>query len=421
MTSNPGPILRNAVWLIGAQIIAAPLSVLINAVAGRYFGPGVFGTFYLITTYAGFALLFVEWGQFGALTGKIAAQRSRAGELLGSAIIWRIAAAVVVSAVVLVACAVTGYGRSFLVLISLMLAIASFGTVAGACQDAVRGFERTDFAALTSVGVQITSAAVSIALMVRGFGLRGLLLGQLVCAAIATGIILSLLPRVQIPRLQVRRKVVAELFQDGRPFLTFVLIVQLQPLVDGAMMSHFASADAIGWYAAARKLVGILIFPAATVGSVLFPTLVRQFVGDLEGFRATVRGALRVLYLVVLPLALGSVLFPQLGVQIFNARTFAPAEQNVRLLAAWLLLLYFSIPLSQCINATGRQGRWAAVQFGCVVISALADPFLIRWFQQHHGNGGLGVCVASIASEILMLVGATLLIPKGILDRSMLR
>jgi O-antigen/teichoic acid export membrane protein len=239
-----------------------------------------------------------------------------------------------------------------------------------------------------------------------------------VSALIAVIFVLTMLPRLQIPRLLVRRGTIVELFRDGRPFVTFVLVVQLQPLVDGVMMAHFASTDAIGWYAVSRRVVGLLLFPATALGGALYPTLVRQFATDRAGARATVRGALRVLTLAVLPVTLGCVLFPQLGVMIFNARTFAPAEQNVRLLAVWLFLMYFTIPLSQCINASGRQGRWAAVQFGCVIVSVVADPWLIAWFQAHRGNGGLGVCVASVTSEVLMLIGAWLLMPKGALERS---
>jgi O-antigen/teichoic acid export membrane protein len=414
------PVLRNALWLIVAQVLAAPLSLLINAVTARYLGPADFGTLYLATTYAGFAFLFVEWGQFGSLTGKIAADRTRAGELLGSAMVWRLAAAVVVAIIALALCALSGYGRPFMIVLTLMFAAAGVSTVAAAGQDAVRGFERTDFAALSYVGQQLLVGTISISVLLLGFGLRGLLLGQVLCALIGAVFVLSMLPHLQIPRLLVRKESIAELFRDGRPFLVFVLVVQLQPLVDAAMMSHFASSDAIGWFAVSRRVVGIMIVPAAAIGGALYPTLVRQFASDREAVRATVQGALRVLTLGVYPLVLGCILFPELGVMIFNARTFAPAEQNVQVLAVWLFLLYFSIPLSQCITASGRQGRWAAVQFGCVIISAVADPLLITWFQTHGGNGGLGVCIASVASEVLMVIGAVLLVPKGILDRSVL-
>jgi O-antigen/teichoic acid export membrane protein len=415
------PVLRNALWLVGAQVLAAPLGILINAVAARFLGPADFGSLYLAATYAGFALLFIEWGQFAALTGKIAAQRSRAGELLGSAMVWRLTAAAIAVLVVPLLCRFAGYGEPFLQVLTLSLLAAAAGTVALAGQDAVRGFERTDFAAMSYVGQQLLVASVSVSVLVLGFGLRGLLIGQILCALVGSIFVLYMLPRLHIPRLHASVATILELCRDGRVFLTFVLVVQLQPLVDGAMMSGFASADSLGWYAVSRKLIGILTFPAAAVGRAMYPTLVRQFAADRAAFRATVHSGLEGLSLVVFPVALGCALFPRLGVMIFNSATYAPAEQNVRVLALWLFLLYITIPLSQCIMASGRQGRWTVVQFGCVIISAVADPLLIRWFQAHGGNGGLGVCVATVGSEVLMLIGAALLVPSDVLDWTMLR
>ena len=168
MTANPAPALRNVLWMVIAQVLSAPLSLLINAITARYLGPADFGTLYLAATYVGFGFVFVEWGQFGALTGKIAANRSRAGELLGSAMAWRLAAAVVVAGVVLLLCALAGYGRPFLTVLILMFAAAALATIAVAGQDAVRGFERADFAALSYVGQQLLVGTVTISVLLLG-------------------------------------------------------------------------------------------------------------------------------------------------------------------------------------------------------------------------------------------------------------
>src|SRR3954470_19512481 len=86
------PVIRNAMFLVIAQAVVTPISVVVNAVAARHLGPTDFGRMYLATTLAAFALLFVEWGQMGALTGKVAVDRTRAGELLGSGLTWRLCA-----------------------------------------------------------------------------------------------------------------------------------------------------------------------------------------------------------------------------------------------------------------------------------------------------------------------------------------
>jgi hypothetical protein len=51
-------------------------------------------------------------------------------------------------------------------------------------------------------------------------------------------------------------------------------------------------------------------------------------------------------------------------------------------------------------------------------VSFALNPVLIPWFQKRYGNGGLGVCVGQVTSELFMVSIAIALTPKGVLDRS---
>jgi O-antigen/teichoic acid export membrane protein len=119
----------------------------------------------------------------------------------------------------------------------------------------------------------------------------------------------------------------------------------------------------------------------------------------------------------VAPVALGCALYPDIGIAIFSRKSFAPAEDNLRILAAFLLLLYFTMPLGTCILAAGRQRAWSIVQSLCIVVSLVLDPLLIPWFQRHGGNGGLGICIASVVSELIVIACGIVLTPSGIFDR----
>jgi O-antigen/teichoic acid export membrane protein len=407
--------LRNTGLLVLAQAIVTPLSILINAVAGRTLGAANFGLLYQSLTFSSFVFLFVEWGQSNVLTGKVARQRTQAGELLGSAIFLRAGAALLALIAVPVACALAGYDRDFLIVLELAMLAAGFLTVAGACQDVFRGFERTDFAAASFVGFQLLSAAVVIPTLLRGGGVRGLLIAQASCAALGMLFVLKMLPRMDVPKLSVHREVMGELFRGGHPFILFGLVLLLQPVVDAAMMSKFATAQSMGWYAAARKLVGILTFPAAALIAALYPTLCRLYAQDQAAYRRTAADALLTVSLVVLPVTAGCGFFPQLGVAIFGLRDFGPAADDLRILAPYIFLVYFSMVIGSCLVSAGRQNAWTVVQLGSVVVSAALDPPLISWFQNHYGNGGLGVCTAAVLSEVLMVGGGLWLLPKGIL------
>jgi O-antigen/teichoic acid export membrane protein len=408
-------VFRNTSLLVIAQAIVTPISVAINAIAGRTLGSANFGLLYQALTFTSFVFLFVEWGQSNVLTGRVATQRAAAGELLGSGISSRLAIAAAALIVVPIVCALAGYDRNFILVFELSMLGATFASVAAACQDVFRGYERTDFAAASYVGWQLLSAAIVIPTLLAGGRLQTLLIVQVCSGAFAMMFVLKMLPRMQVPKLSVRWEVIKGLFRAGHPFILFGLVLLLQPLIDAAMLSKFAATEAMGWYAAARKLVGILIYPAAALVAALYPTLCRLNVENQEAFRKTAADALFLVALVVVPVALGCGLFPQVGVAIFGQQNFAPAADDLRILAPYVFLVYFSMVIGSCLVSSGRQNSWTAVQLGSVVVSASLDPLLIGWFQTRYGNGGLGVCTAAVISEVLMVTGGLWLLPTGIL------
>lgn len=414
-------VLRNTLYLVAAQVIAVPLSVLVNAVVARTLGPTEFGHLYLATTFASFAFLFVEWGQSGTLTGSVARDRLRAGELLGSGLAWRAGAAVFVSILLTAACFMLRYDGHFLSVLGLVLLVSALGTISMACHDVFRGFERTDFGAATYVAWQLLTAIVVVPTLLLGGRLPSLLIAQSICAGIGAVFLLHSLASMGITKFSVNLSTIKELFTSGTPFLMFGIVIALQPNIDALFLSKLASADAVGWHAAARKLTGLLIYPAVALISALYPTLCRLHVEDRAAFGATVASALRITTIVAVPIALSCAWFPDIGIRIFSRDSYAPAENNLRVLALYLLLVYFSMPLGSSLTAAGKQRAWAVTQFACVVISVVLDPWLIPWFQTRTGNGGLGVCVSTVISEIFMVAAGLCLLPKGILDWSLRR
>jgi O-antigen/teichoic acid export membrane protein len=416
-------VLRNASLLVIAQVLATPMSILVNAVAARSLGAAAFGAYYQAATYASFAVLFVEWGLGAVLASQVAIKHSRAGELLGSALLLQGLAAVGVALAVPGICATAGYDSAFVVVAALATLAALFSTLARTGQDVIRGYERTDFAAGTYAGFQLLTAAAVVPTLLAGAGLPGMLIAQGVCAASSALFVLAMLPRFKVPALKASWSTVKTLLHDGQPFLAFGLVLLLQPAIDAAMLGAFSAQEGIGWYSAARKLIGVLSFPANALAEALYPTLCRLRAQDFNAYRQTAAGSLWTVATLVVPVALGCFLFPGLGIAIFGQDRYGPAEDDLRILALYLFLLYFSMTLGTCLVAIGRkqQQAWTVIQLACVVISLAADPFLIRWTQETWGNGGLGVCITCLASEVLVVVGGLWLLPKGILGTLPLR
>jgi O-antigen/teichoic acid export membrane protein len=298
---------------------------------------------------------------------------------------------------------------------------SAVSTLGKSIRDVVRGYERADISAYAHVGGQILIVALVVPTLVMGGGLQAALWANLVASAVLLVPLWRVIHPVGIPRLTVRAETLRKLYQDGKPFLLGGLIVMLQPVIDALVLAELAPAETVGWHGAARKLVNVLVFPANALVGALYPTLCRLWVHDRKSYFETARSAMRGATTLTVPVAVACFSFPQVGIQLFGEQAFAQAENNLRVLSVFVLLVYLSMTLGTALAASGKQRPWTAAQVFCVVFSAVADPFLVPWFQRRYGNGGLGISLGSDICEVLMFSAGAWLAPRGILDRGVLR
>jgi O-antigen/teichoic acid export membrane protein len=415
-------VFKNAAFLVAGQVLAAPLSVLVNAVIGRKLGSADLGYIYLATTLCSFGFLLVDFGQSTALPALIARDRGRAGALLGTGLAFRLGTAILVSLLLFAGCVLLGYSHDQRLTFAFVALAATLGALAAGCQDGIRGFERTDLAAAGQVGAQLLMVLLVVPALLLGFGLEGALLAQVLAAAAGLAGAIVFLRAAPLGRLSLGREPLRLLLGAGSPFLLLGASLALQPSVDAVLLARLSPPEVVGWHAVARKLIGPLMLPASALITSMYPTLSRLWETDREAWFKLGRGALRSATALAVPIALGCALYPDLGTRIFGRAGFAPAEQNLKVLAGFVFLAYFSMTLGCCLSAAGRQRGWAVSQLACVAISAALDPFLIPYFQSRLHNGGVGVCVAAVVSEVAMtLAAAVWLAPKGLLDRVFVR
>jgi len=420
-SANRRLVVKNTVYLTLSQAVTVPLAVLVNALTARYLGAESFGYIYLAGTFASFGVLAVSWGHEGVLPAMVAQDRSLAGVLLGSSFAWRAGTSVLVYAVLVLLCRLLGYGAAMQWALGLSFAGAVLTSVVSACKDTIRGFERADIPALTHVGQQLLWALLIVPAVLLGGRLRAVLIVAIVTLLIVFVAVLRTLKSVGVGKLSVQGSALRSLFVGGSPFVMFNLAMALQPIIDGVFLSKMGSVEAVGWYAVARKLIGLLVFPATALIGALYPTLCRLWTENQAEYKNVARGSLHSTALLVMPVALGCGLYPDVGIAIFSKQAYGPAADDLRILSVFLFLMYFTMPVGTVVLAAGKQRAWSIVQSLCIVVSLVLDPLLTPWFQANYRNGGLGPCVASVVSELLVVACGIALAPAGIFDAKLRR
>jgi O-antigen/teichoic acid export membrane protein len=418
-TATPRLLVRNTLYVAVSQVVVMPISVLITAMAAHYLGAERFGYAYLAITLCTFGFLAVGWGHEAVLPAVVALDRSLAGTMLASSLAWRGTTSIVVYALLAFGCYLLNYPAELQWALGLTSLLTAVNLFIATCKDTIRGLERTDIPAYAHVGQQVLAAGLVGIVLLLGGQLRAVLLAQVIAAALVLSGMWQTLGLAGVGALSVRRSTLKDLFNGGTPFVIYGIVMALQPNIDAVFLSKLAPLEVMGWYAVSRRLVGTLLLPATALISALYPTLCRLHATDQNSFAQTTNGALRAVGLLVVPMALGCGLFPEVGVALFSERSFRPAEDNLRIMALLVALVYFSMPLGTSILAAGKQRAWSLVQCLCVVTSLVLDPLLIPVFQRRTGNGGLGLCVAAVISEGLMVAFAIALTPRGVFDRKL--
>jgi O-antigen/teichoic acid export membrane protein len=411
-------VARNAVSLVIGQVLTTLLAIVLSAALGRSLGAADFGLYYLVMAVVTFAYVVVDWGP-PYVVREVARRPADTGLLLGTTLALRVAFAAAACGLASLVVSLLGYDAWTVQLVAILMVTNLPLDLTQAFGLAFRGSERMAHDATVTVVGKLLTVAILVPALALGGRLLAVMLGWGLAGAGGLTAAVITYRRLRLPPLRVTGDMARELVRTGWPLLSMSVAVYGQGWIDAVLLSKLGSAAAVGWYAAARNFVGTLIMPATILGTASYPRLSRM-AGDLERFRGEVRAALRPVMGLGALAAAGTWLFADLAVSLVYGRAaFAPAIEVLRLSAPVLFLFFVDVLLGAAIIAVGRPHRLAAAKAASVAVSTALGFLLIPLLQARNGNGGLGVVLASLGSELVMCGAAAAIVPRGTLDRRM--
>ncbi len=409
-------IARSAFHLVIGQVATTALAIAFSAAIGRRLGAADFGVYFLVTTMTTFAWVVVEWGQGQLLIREVARRPGAADALLGAGIALRLAGAVPVSILAVLVGWLLGYDRRILGLLALSMATALPFFLSQAYATVFRARERMDLDAQVSVLYKALTFAFALVALFSGGGVAGIILAQGAAGVAALWIAARRARALGISRVAATAENSRFLLREGMPILAISLAVTVQPYLDAVVLSRLLPAAPIGWYGAARNVMGTLVAPATILGAAAYPRLSRA-ASDIPDLRIELRTAMRPLLGLGALGAVGTYLFADVAVGlIYGQRGFAPAAPILQVFAPALFLVCIDVLFQSAVMAVGRSNALAAAKAVNVVVCTGIALALVPWAQARYGNGGLGLVAAFGASEVMMFAAALWIMPRGSVD-----
>jgi O-antigen/teichoic acid export membrane protein len=409
-------VASNAVALVLGQVATTTLAIMLSALLGRWLGPADFGLYFLVLTTATFAFVIVEWGQMLFVVREIARDPGRAGALVGAALALRVAGALLVAGPVALVTLALGYdGRTCAFAVLFVLAMLPF-SLAQAFGLAFRGRDRMGYDAAVSIANKVLLLAMTFGALGLGWGIPGVIAAQGLAGLVAASFALRLYGRLGSGPLSFSSATARGVVVGAFPILIMVVTGSVQPYIDAVVLSKLAPADAVGWYGAARNVMGTLLAPAMILCAAWYPRLSRAS-SDPAAFAVELRAAARPILALAALGGVGTYLFAEAAIHlIYGLEGFGPAVAVLRLFGPALFILFVDVLLGHGITALGRAREFAIAKVFAILVATGLEFWLIPWFQARDGNGGLGVVVAFAVSEILVFATMLRTLPPGCIN-----
>ena len=414
MRSNTTRLLARNVSHLGiGQVASTILGILLSAVIGRALEPAQLGILYTVFAISSFAYVIVDWGQGTYLVREMARGRTDEPAIIGSALVIRLAAVILMSAVGAVVAVPLGYSGQIVVLTLLAMMSGIPATLFAPFSCSFRSRDRMDVDAFVNIiGKAMSLVATAIALRLGG-GLKEVILMQAVGGAstlLAGAIAASRLDvKVSAPAM----KPLHELLRHGAPLATFSLVIASQPFIEIMMLSALAGSAVVGWYGASTNIKGIVISPAMILLAATFPELSRA-ARSLPDLRRMIDATARVMFIAAAFTSSALYVFADDMVAIiYGHGRFVETASILRVGAFFVPLLFLVLVLASAMNAVGRNNAMAVISILRIVICVIFNWLFIGYWQQRFGNGAIALVIIAGLAEIPATIACWVLLPKG--------
>jgi O-antigen/teichoic acid export membrane protein len=411
-------VARGALAILSTQPLTWAATVAAAIWMPLFLGERALGQYVLLWTLAGLVGTAASLGVPDFLVRHVATRpRAQGAADAATAVVLVTLTSSAAGLLLLAALAITGVAIPEGRLLPLALGGMILGVSQGLALALLRGQERYARFAWLNAGSAALGTAIGIAVLALGGDLAAFMVSNLVSLLVGT-VITTSRSGIAFSRTAIDPRVMSRLARGGLPFLGWNAALRVYGEIDRILLAVLATEAVIGWYAAAYRIVMVPGFVANLVVTPLLPVLSRT-AGDRVAFQDTLRKSIDVVLVASIPVtALTIGLAPSIPGALHWPIGFQNSIPLLTILAFHVPIAGVDVILATALVALHRQNRWLVVGVTAAVFNTSLNFVAIPILQAGAGNGAIAAASVTVLTEILMLGGALVLLPRGMVGRA---
>jgi O-antigen/teichoic acid export membrane protein len=407
-------VIRGALILLSTQPVTWACSLLLVIFVPRLMDSRSLGEYQMAVSLEGVLISLLSLGVPSVLTRRIAAAPDTARRDISTALTLLVGLGTLGSLVVLVVVPATGLlpiSTSLLALVLVMMVLTQAQTVLHA---ALTGFQLMGRFAWSNAATAAATAALVLLFLSLGWGAIGFVAAGLVPLIVVTAFFWHRLG-IGFDPAGINRPALLGLAALGLPFLGWDLLVRLRTEGESLILGTMLSVEAVGWWSAALRVVAIPVFVPTLIVTPLMPAL-SQIATRREAFASTVRRSFELTLIVTVGVSAGIFAFAPMVPSILGwAPEYEAAVPLMQVLVCFFPLLSMGMVFGASLIALGQERRLLLANIAATVVQYSLIFLAVPTAATMLGNGAIGAAVARVASEVVMLVAAQILLPRGVI------
>ena len=410
-------VAQNMSVMFGAQVVTWGSSFLLLYFLPRYLGPEDFGRLYLALSIKMILGLFIDFGGNYLIPKEVARSRTKGESILSSYILFRIGLWILSIGLILLFSNLLGYSRHVYLLILILVVAKLWEGGTTALNAYFEGIEKMEYPSIGKIVERLFVAVFAIGALLLGADSIGVAVVMTIGALLNLIVIYGYSRRV----IRIRYKFDPEFFshfRSGMPFFLFSLFSVIYYRIDAVMLASFTTEQVTGWYGGAFRFFDIVMVLPLLYKTAIFPVFSKLWDNKKGVLGSTVSHSMRFMILLGIPAAALIYIFAEPIIHFFmGLEAYSPSVIILQIFAISIPFIYIDIILgSALMGAANRQKAWAVIGLTAIFINISINYLLIPYTQHIYSNGGIGAAVATLITEIFVMVSAFYLLPKEYLQ-----
>lgn len=411
-------IRRNTRHLLLSQGATWTLATVFTVVLPRIVGAEVVGQVSLAASFWAIAMVLIGFGLSNLITLDFARGQGTQAQLRAAVGLQLLVYAMSAVAIIVIAL-LAGYHGELLAIIVLAGIATPFSALIELARWTFFGLEQVAWPATVDVVNKVATVVLIVAVVVGG--------GRGVAITIANGALAMFGYVLMVGGLRRRHGFTlspslsgaSSLARRAVPFLVVDAAVVVYRQSDTIMISVLSNETQVGWYSVAETFLGSLLLVPTLILSVVFPTMARRSTESTEEALRITRSCLHLLWLVCVPVGLGTVVMSDRITAILLGDGFAKTGPVLAWMGVVMMVMVPAIVTFQYGVVLGRQSHFAWIALVAFFVSLPLHIVIDTWTNRRYGSAALGAAIVFAVTEALMLVLSLIFMAPGVIDRSL--